>query len=223
MKTSIITPVWNRADLTFNFLNQHLRPMVGGRPEIVIIDNGSTDTTTSVLAAFTKKLDLKYIRNDKNVGFGRANNQGAKLATGDILIFLNNDVIISGDYITPIGKHLEQTARSITGAELLAFDTGWNVFDGKVIPYITGWCLAMTRAAFEELGGFDERYIPGDYEDIDICYAATQAGYSLQPLQLPLYHLSGQTARQLPDRRAMTEKHRRLFVEKWGFNGHQPN
>jgi len=216
MKVSVITPVWNRADLTFNFLNQNLH-YLGDKPgvEWIIIDNGSVDGTPGVLKAFEKKVNVKLIQNDVNIGFGAANNQAAKVAKGDILIFINNDVLISGDYITPIVDTLERIPGAVIGAELLDYDTGWNKFGDVLIEYIHGWCVAMTKKTFNELGRFDERYTPGDYEDIDLSYTATKQDRLLMALNLPLKHLSGQTGRQLPNRREMTEKHRRLFAEKW--------
>lgn len=216
MNVSVITPVWNRADLTFNFLNQNLH-YLGDMPgvEWIIVDNGSHDGTPGVLKAFENKVNVKLIRNDTNIGFGAANNQAAEVAKGDVFIFINNDVLISGDYITPISDALDRIPGAVVGAELLNYDTGWNVFDGKVIEYIHGWCVAMTSKTFEELGGFDERYTPGDYEDIDLSYMATQQDRLLMAVNLPLKHLSGQTGRQLPNRREMTEKHRGLFAEKW--------
>lgn len=218
MKVSIITPVWNRADLTFNFLNQSLHYLGDKKGvEWIIVDNGSHDGTPGVMRAFENKINVRTIRNDTNIGFGAANNQAAKVAKGDVLLFINNDVQISGDYITPITDTLERVPNAIVGAELLNYDTGWNVFDGKIISYIHGWCVALTKEAFNELGCFDERYTPGDYEDIDLSYTATQQDYVLMAVSLPLRHMSGQTGRQLPDRRAMTEKHRGLFAEKWSL------
>jgi len=215
---SIITPVWNRADLTYNFLNQNLHYLGDYEgAEWIIVNNGSNDGTPGVLKAFENKANVKIINNDTNIGFGAANNRAAKLSKADVFIFINNDVITSGDYITPIMDTLQRVPNAITGAELLNYDTGWNVFDGKIISYIHGWCMAMRADVFYDLGGFDERYTPGDYEDIDICYAATQKDYVLMALNLPLEHMSGQTGRQLPNRREITNKHRGLFAEKWSL------
>ena len=223
---SVITPVWNRADLTAQFLTKSWQFHQGQQVEFVIIDNGSTDGTSFLLSNWAEKSVetgnapiFRKITNKSNRGFSVANNQGARIATGDHLLFLNNDVLVRGGYLALILAHLRAHPTCLVGAELLTHDTGWNVFNDKPIPYIPGWCLAMTRKTFRDLGGFDERYSPGDYEDIDICYTAKQAGRELHVLSLPLVHLSNQTGRQLPDRLAMTERHRELFAEKWGFSG----
>jgi GT2 family glycosyltransferase len=216
---SIITPVWNRADMTFNFLSQHYR-IFAHRDDIeyIIIDNGSTDGTPGILKVFSYKLPLKIITLPKNIGFGPANNLAAKQASGDILILVNNDVRLEGDYITPLVRELEYSPEIIAGKELLDYDTGWNVFDGQIIPYIHGWLMALTRRNFELLGGFDDRFAPADYEDIDFCYTATEReGFALVDVPtLPIRHLGGQTVRQIR-RHIITERNRERFAKKWGF------
>lgn len=218
MSISVITPVWNRADLTYSFLLQNLH-YLGNMPDVewVIVDNGSHDGTPGVLKAFESRGNIKFIRNDTNIGFGAANNQAAKIASGDVFIFINNDVLIDGDYITPIVDTIERVPNAVVGAELLNYDTGWNVFGDVRIDYIHGWCVAMSKDTFEALGRFDERYTPGDYEDLDLSYTATKKGYALIALNLPLNHLSGQTGQQLANRREITKKHRGLFAEKWSL------
>ena len=221
MKVSIITPVWNKAQLTQDFLNRHwLLFRDRTDTEIIIIDNGSTDNTAQVLNQAKSRWGdrLQIVTNQENKGFPAANNQGAKIARGDILIFISNDVTTNGDYITIIATALGQAPKALVGAELLDLDTGWNKFNGRPIPYLTGWCVACTCKTFEALGGWDEQYTPCDYEDLDLSYTANQQGRKLIPLILPLHHMSGMSGTQLPDRYAMTERHRRLFAEKWGFN-----
>lgn len=218
MKSSIITPVWNRADLTFNFLNQnyylyHERDDL----EFVIINNGSTDSTAGVLEKYAKRFNVIPIHNEHNLGFAKANNQGAAIAKGDTLIFINNDVHIAGSYIDLLCGAVEENPADLVGAEVLTYNTGWNVFGDTLVAYIPGWCLAMSAVVYKELGGFDERYTPGDYEDLDLSYTATSAGRALIPVHVPLIHLSGQTGQQLPNRIEITQQHRCLFAKKWGL------
>lgn len=216
---SVITPVWNRSDLTAQFLYANWLRYQEKDIEFIIVDNGSSDATRQLLDHWAEVGggQIVVIRNSKNLGFGPANNQGVKAAMYDKLLFINNDVEISGDYITPVVLALDERPDTLVGAQFLNFDTGWNKFNGRIIPYLAGWCVGMTKAVFEALGGFDERYVPGDYEDMDLSYTAFKTGYALMSLDLPLYHRFNQTAQQLPDRRAITERHRRVFAEKWGL------
>jgi len=218
---SIVVPVWNRCDLTLQLLSG-LRRFYSIRPqvEIVIVDNGSADGTIALLAAWKRNLGGRLVvaRNDANRGFGPANNQGAALAKGDVLIFLSNDVVPLGDFLTPLVGVFARKPTALAGAQLLDFDTGWNCFDGRVISYLAGWCLACTRATWAALGGFDERYTPCDYEDMDLSYAAQRQGRELVALDLPLRHTFGQTAMRLPGGRELhTVRNRDRFVAKWGL------
>lgn len=209
-KVSVITPVWNSWVHTARHLLQAYQARLN--VEFIIIDNGSTDHTPKLLSDYQEKMNnLRVITNKENRGFSVACNQGAKKAGGDVLLFLNNDTIVFGDYATPLLETV--TDGILTGPELNEHNTGWNVFGDKTIPYIAGWCLALTKAAFDELGGFDERYTPCDYEDVDLCYAAVQAGKELVRLDLPVRHLSGGSA--MVNRLAITEANRLKFAEKW--------
>ncbi len=218
---SIITPVLNRADLTSNFLLQNWM-IYAADPDVewIIIDNGSTDATNGILMSqnLVMREWLKIITNKENLGFSKANNQGAEIASGEILVFINNDVIAKGDYLEPIKIALDDHPKALVGALLLDFLTGWNTFGSQLIPYLAGWCLAMRAETFQALGGFDERYTPADYEDMDLCYTATLDGRLLIPLDLPLHHIGNQTGQHyLPDRREITNRNKIKFMKKWGL------
>jgi len=225
MVVSIICPVWNRADLTMKFLSSHWRLYTQRKDvEIIIIDNGSTDPTPMALGQWADVFGdrMTVIRNKDNKGFGAANNQGAAIAHGNVLIFISNDVMINGDYVTLIEKRLVG-ADVLLGPNLLVHNTGWNVFhkDGKeiLIPYLEGWCIAANRTTWETLGGWDERYYPSDYEDSDLSYTAALKGIQLVSIGLPLRHLFGQSAQQIAGGRlAATHRNRQRFMEKWGLD-----
>lgn len=220
---SIITPVWNRADLTGQFLMKNWA-LYAGRPEVefVIVDNGSQDHTAMILEQFTSVMDGRLFvhTNLGNTGFGPGHNQGARLAQGQTLIFLSNDVEPTGDYVTPIVEALDEEPTALVGPEMLRHDTGWNTFNGTTIAYLAGHCVACKRETWETLGGWDERYVPCDYEDIDLSYNALQKGIPLVEIPLlPLNHLFGQSAQSLSGgRQAITMQSQAAFKEKWGFD-----
>lgn len=217
----MVTPVWNKSDLTNRFLFQHWQ-LYRSRPnvEFVVIDNGSTDSTAAALQGWQGRMakQLTVITNEDNRGFGPALNQGVAVAKGRFLILLSNDVIIEGDYISLIESTLENERDILGGAQVLDFDTGWNTFNTETIAYVAGWCVFCTREVWREIGGFDERYVPCDYEDLDLSLKAIKSGYPLKQVKLPLSHLFGQSAQHLEGGRlAITLKNQALFKEKWGF------
>ncbi len=186
--------------------------------EFIVIDNASTDNTPRVLRQWLKRMreNLFIIRNDKNRGFGPANNQGAEKARGDILIFISNDVVLQGDYVMPIEDKLAANPDALVGAQLFKYDTGWNAFGGEIYPYLAGWCLACTAETWLDLSGFDERYVPCDYEDIDLSMTAVKKGIELLQVTVPLQHAFGQSAQALPGgRERVTHRNRELFIKKW--------
>ena len=224
MKTiSVITPVWNQSHLTNRWLYQNWS-MYADRPglEWIIVDNGSTDETTRILCDWHNIMGdkLKTLSLTANIGFGPGNNRGAEVAKGDILAFISNDVQVVGDYITPIevAYHYNQ-ADALFGPEIWENNTGWNTFDLGTIPYVAGWCVIVEATLWGVMCKWDERFIPCDYEDIDLSYQAVKRGGRLVKLSLPLQHDSGKSAETLPGGRlAVTLANQKRFMEKWGLN-----
>jgi GT2 family glycosyltransferase len=224
LKISVITPVWNQSHLTHRFLHSnffyyHDEPNI----EWIIINNGSTDDTAHILSHWKSliKERLKIISLEDNIGFGPANNRGAEIATGDLLAFISNDVQVLGDYITSIKGLLNpaQGEKFLFGPEIWENDTGWNTFDLGTIPYVAGWCVIVEAALWGVMCKWDERFVPCDYEDIDLSYQAVRAGGALAKLALPLKHDSGKSAEALPGGRLqVTLANQKRFMEKWGLN-----
>src|SRR6185503_19519818 len=152
MKYSIIVPLYNRVDLTANFV-QNIFPYLKDA-ELILVDNASSDNTFGMIQFFKTVVDvgerIKYIRNDKNLGFSAGNNIGAKEAQTNNLIFISNDVIIHGEFIERLKGTIER--RFLLGGRLLNFDTGWNKFKELETPfyYLEGWFIACNKEVFNE-------------------------------------------------------------------------
>lgn len=193
MKTSIVVPVLNRADLTAQCLDA-LDATVSVAVERVLVDNGSTDDTPDLYDRF----DV-VVRNAENRGFGHGCNQGAGASEGDVIVFLNNDTIPHLFWLKPL---VDQAAHGIAGSKLLYEDgriqhagvevdftqppgrEAWNVGAGEQdtgqyaatqsVTAVTGACLAINRGDWNFLGGFDTGFWNG-YEDVDLCLRAKNA------------------------------------------------
>lgn len=229
MLTTIIIPYFNRWDLTHARLYDifsHVKTDESRPIEVVLINDCSTDADCEGGAAWWQKsvkksYEIRYHKNSQNYGFGRSCNIGARMAQGDFLVFLSNDVVIRGDFLVPVLERLASKPKSVIGGRVLAFDTGWNTIlvDGhkQIIPYPEGWLIACTKEAWVDLGGFDPRYAPYDCEDVDLGATAIQKGYELVSLDSPhLQHLSGQTIMTVNrNRQAVTNINRQKFIEKW--------
>ncbi len=98
--TSIIVPVWNQIEFTqqcIATLKSHTRPAW----ELIVIDNGSTDGTGTYLAGVRdmSTVPVTVVSNATNVGFPAAINQGLRLARGEYLVMLNNDVVVTDGWL----------------------------------------------------------------------------------------------------------------------------
>lgn len=187
MSISIITP-W--AGTTHDLLPDYANAVAGC--EVITVDNASAPETAAALAA----CGGVYIRNEHNNGFAGGNNQGYAAATGDIVVFLNSDV-------APTGPWLQMVAADVKDGALYGPSLNQQLVAGRWLPYLEGWCLAATRATWDELaivtygapGPWDATAYPGPYwEDNDLCLRALQAGVALVQTAWPIQHKGGRTA-----------------------------
>lgn len=216
---SIIIPVLNNAELTFQCLRSVFHDVDLSRDEIIVVDNGSTDATPLMLDRLKGKVSV--ITNETNRGFGAACNQGAAQARGKYLVFLNNDTVVQPGWL----KNLEATAESnadvgavgsmlLSGEGVLQEAGGIVWKDGSArnygrgedpsetrfryareADYCSGASLLIRKNLFHEVGGFDERYAPAYYEDVDLCFATRSLGFKVfyQPASR-VVHYEGGTA-----------------------------
>jgi O-antigen biosynthesis protein len=191
----------------------HTRP-----DEIVVVDDYSQDSETlDGLSWWALNLGgIRIIRPIINLGFLKASNYGMNKAKGDVLCLISSDVRVEDDLATIVVNLLNDNPKRLIGGTVYRDTTGWNEFDGRIFQYAEGWMLACTKEAWQELGGFDERYAPSDYEDIDLSTNALSKGYELVSLDNPnIRHLGGRTIGYSEDRLSITERNREKFKEKW--------
>jgi GT2 family glycosyltransferase len=191
--------------------------------EVILVNDASTETDCDGGVAFWQQADtrqkVRYIKNKKNLGFGGSMNRGAKVADGEILVFLSNDVVITNNFAGQIERIIENEENVLIGGRIVYWvywDSGWNKFNNTIFPYCEGWLLACTKEVWDNLGGFDPRYRPYDYEDVDLSTTAISKGYKLVGLDSPhLNHIGGATAKYNEKRLAITHRNKELFAEKW--------
>jgi GT2 family glycosyltransferase len=127
-RVSIITVNFNQPQVTIDFLRSIKENTFAEEVEVILVDNGSEkDHKTDYLANYP---GLVYIRSDKNLGFAGGNNLGVKVATGEFLLFLNNDTEIPANLIeTLIAEFVANPEIGILSPLILYFD------DPNVIQY----------------------------------------------------------------------------------------
>lgn len=221
---SIVIPVYNGPHHTRACLESLGRTVPSTwEVEIVVVDDCSTDGTAPYLeerAAIDSNVKVK--RNETNLGFLGSANEGAKLAAGEMLIFLNNDTVLLPGWLQALTRtFLDFPDAGAVGGRLVYPDgrlqeAGGVVFDDasaaklgygddeadhplytfvRPADYCSGALLATPRELFFEIGGFDPRYGFGFYEDTDYCFAVQSRGRQVyyQP-ESTIIHVEGGTA-----------------------------
>lgn len=166
--------------------------------ELVFVDNGSSDGTPDFLAA---QDDVRLIANDANLGAPRARNQGLAVATGDAVVFMDNDVVVTPGWLARLQYHAQVDARSgVIGcvsdraAHNQQVDYGGDSTPATLAPFadaraaefarqhrpqalMTSFLILARREVIERIGGFDERFSPWGFEDDDFTLRACLAGF----------------------------------------------
>ncbi|MHA2246906.1 MAG: glycosyltransferase family 2 protein [Candidatus Hodarchaeales archaeon] len=220
MKTSVVIPCYNKYYLLHQLLYDLYKTCADDIDEIVVVNDASTEKDfENGLRDFWFKenhLPVRLLSLKNNVGFLKAANRGMKYAEGDVLCLISNDVRIHTNIIKRIKESLVMSQKQLIGNRLINFDSGWNTFNGKTYSYIEGWLLACTRDAWNDVGGFDERFAPADFEDVDLSTAFEAKGYSLCGMNnSKVEHLGAQSYGYNPEREAITKRNQKLFEEKW--------
>lgn len=174
------------------------------RHELIFVDNGSTDGTVTWLGELVRcQPRAQVILNGANLGFAAGNNVGLAAARGDFMLLLNSDTVVTPGWLDrllwpaladPRVGLVGPVTNNITGVQKLA-EVGYqprtldglNAFAarhatehaGQAAPalWIVGFCLLIRRETVERLGGLDEIYGQGNYEDVDYCLRAFLAGF----------------------------------------------
>lgn len=184
--------------------------------EILVVDNASRDGSLSVVQKNFGSVQI--LRSNWNRGYASGANFGALHSKGDVLVFLNNDVKLSEEWLKNMTAVLEQKGSAIVGSKIFIDDRleRLNQAGGKItllgsgidiglytsdrgpyeivpVGYVSGAALMVPRRLFAQLGGFDEDYFMY-CEDVDLCWRAWLAGNMvlLQPAATMVHSLQSE-------------------------------
>ncbi len=235
---SIIIPVYNHWQYTHGCLKSILKNTVFRNFEIIIADDCSNDETGEMLK---KVAGVRVVRNERNLGFVLNCNMASRLARGKYLLFLNNDIFVSKDWLEPLVSLAESDEKiGIAGSKVVDKDgrlqecgwimqsDGWGFPVGRgddpsqskycragEVDCISGCCFLVRRTVFEGVGRFDERFAPAYYEEFDLCFAVKDRGYKvmLEPASVVTHYDAASYG--YSQRNPLNEAHGRIFLEKW--------
>ena len=190
IRLSIIVPVYNGGK-DFRQCLASIQKCLRPEDEFIVVSDGDTDGSWEVAEAF----GAKVICLPSSGGPARARNTGAKIAQGDILFFVDADVMLQPDTVRLVAQQF-QTSPNLA-ALIGSYDDApgasnflsqyKNLFhhythqiSSEAASTFWGACGAIRRSVFQELGGFDESYRKPCVEDIELGYRIKQAGYSIR-------------------------------------------
>ncbi|RMG24263.1 MAG: glycosyltransferase, partial [Methanobacteriota archaeon] len=239
--TSIVILTYNQLHRTRECLEsivKHTREPY----EVIVVDNGSSDGTVDYLRNWTKKhRNFRAIFNKTNKGFAAGNNQGIKKAKGDYIVLLNNDVVVSENWLEGMRKAFDKSpavglvgpmTNYISGHQLEPAANYQSLKEFEVFTReyslahknqyvetfrLVGFCLMIKREVIDKIGLLDESFGLGNFEDDDFCLRASLEGYQLVIAREVFVHHYGNSSFKGNniDYQKLLEKNRSIFLEKW--------
>lgn len=240
MKTSIVLLTYNKLEFTIQCIESIRRYTTPETYELIVVDNCSTDGTQQWLQS---QHDIVKILNDSNYGFPKGCNQGMEIATGDAILLLNNDTIVTENWLNNLlyclysdekigavscvtnncsyAQTIPVSYESLEGMH--SFASEYNVSNSSKWEErlkLVGFCILMKRDIINEIGMLDERFTPGNYEDDDYSLRIRKAGYRLILCKDTFIHHYGSVSfREIQgSHKKILQKNLKKFEEKWGFN-----
>jgi GT2 family glycosyltransferase len=233
VRCSIVIPVFNRASVTRQCLNALVRELPEDA-EVIVVDDGSRDTTPELLRSYE---DVRVLTHDRNLGFATSCNAGAAAAAAPYVVFLNNDTLPLPGWLDELLAYAEAHERAAMVGSKLVFPNDTIQHAGVVIcqdrvprhvyagfpaehpavnrsrcfQVVTAACAFVRRDAFDDVGGFDTGFANG-YEDVDLCLRLGERGHEIHYCSTStLYHFEMVTrgyASNLPNHE--------LYMQRWG-------
>ncbi len=214
--------------------------------EVIVVDNASTDGSTDLIERLFPAVHL--VRQSQNRGFGAGNNRGASLATGEFLLLLNTDTLLTFDILPYLVDLMRQNpAIGIIGPQLLNPDGSlqrstapeisiWGEYQAlkqqvddrshpinphikmQEVDIVIGAALFIRKCLFDVLAGFDETFFMY-FEESDLCRRAQSEGWKVvYAPSVALIHLGGYSVGKTPDRLRSSYRRSQLYY----YQKHRP-
>lgn len=185
--------------------------------EIILVDNRSSDNTVSYVRKFYPK--VKLIENKKNLGFCKGNNQAVKIVRGKYVLFLNNDVVATPNFLNILVEALEKDKsigvvqpkirqliekNKLDACASFLTNTGFlyhygysqnqadRKYNKELFMYsVKGACFLTRKSLIDRIGLFDDDYF-AYFEETDFCHRVWLSGFKvLYEPKSQIFHLGG--------------------------------
>jgi GT2 family glycosyltransferase len=230
----IIIPVWNQLEYTKECLT-FLFKSTSFPFRLIIVDNASDTQTAQYLDSVKEKSpeQVSLIRNNENMGFVKAVNQGIKKSSAPYVCLLNNDTRVAEGWLTEMVK-VAEAGEDIGIVNPYSNTLGFKLKRGQSLeavarelkscsgeyfrlPWACGFCMLIKRKVLREVGLFDEVYGMGNFEDADFSKRAQQLGYNAVCARSAyVYHRERRSFIKRKSFDQDFEHNRQIFFKKWG-------
>ena len=208
--------------------------------EVILVDDASSPEHAAIFRSIS---GIKLCRLETNKGFSGATTAGVALGQGEYLLLLNNDTEVlpgfldalvaraeSDTEIGVVGSMIIRPDQFLQEAGCVVFADGsarqlgagqnpcdWKYRTAREVDYCSGASLLIRRSVWDKIGGFDERFSPAYYEDVDIAFEARRLGFKVlyEPRSV-LFHNEGTThGKAFTGVKRFQLRNQDLFVSKW--------
>jgi GT2 family glycosyltransferase len=207
--------------------------------EVIVVDNNSSDNTAAYLVELQEREPrLRYVLNASNRGFAGGNNDGIRIASGDYIILLNSDTLVTRNWLEglleplsndptiglagPVSNSVVNEQQIFTSGttteDKIAEGLSWTeksrggMFDTEMLGF---FCVAIRRDVLEKVGTLDEGFGQGFFEDDDYCIRIRNAGYRIVCVEdVFVYHRGGGTFGQAGEISSLVKQNRERLRRK---------
>ncbi|MBI5448686.1 MAG: glycosyltransferase family 2 protein [Gammaproteobacteria bacterium] len=232
LEVSVIIVNFNTGDLIKNCL-ESVFSQKDINLEVIVVDNASHDQSVEIMRGYQDKVTLIY--NQENVGFGRANNQGVRVAKGRYLFLFNPDAVLEGKMaLAQMVEYMQSNPRfGLVGTQVIKGKGGgysipqvlypaqkytslsFSFLPGE-IAWVIGASMMVRRDVFEQVKGFDEDFFLYG-EEADLCFRIRKIGFSIgYYAEVAVRHLGGGSERSTSSSELWRKKQNglHLFMRK---------
>jgi GT2 family glycosyltransferase len=238
---SIIIACFNKLEYTSQCV-ESIEAFTPEEHEVIFIDNGSTDGTGEwIKEKMLSHPNYRLIENEENKGFPVACNQGIELSQGEYIVLLNNDVVVSKEWLKGLIECAESSkdiaivgprSNFVSGPQIVTdtsegYDSLFKyqqfaedfrkAYKGFYTPYwrIVFFCALIKREVFDKVGLLDERFTPGNFDDDDYCRRVCLAGYRNMICGDVFVHHHGSKSFAETKYAELLSGNEAKFIEKW--------
>jgi len=233
MSCDIIIPVYNQLDYTRACI-ESIREHTGYEHRIIVVDDASGQETSDYLEGLSSSNKIVLLHNASNLGWVKSVNKGIAYSKADYVCVMNNDTLVYPDWLSEMVNVAEKNnqigivnpvwelPKNFRGRKEDYFKNVIRRQQGKFIEtdWGRGFCFLIKRKVLEKIGGLDEGFSRGYYDDWDFSLRAIQAGFTIVRAQGAfVWHYKNITYEQVFGKIGMNAEFnhkKQIFLSRWG-------